>query len=223
MLCEACSAGVVPLSRHEGMACLRCSKVFAGGVRGWGTCASCMEGRPAFDCAVAAYPARGLVREMVHRFKYEGRKELCWLLAGWMGEGLEDPRLRDPPPEVLVPVPLHWFRQWSRGFNQAELLARSLSEGLTQGRGGSAGAFPVELLLRRGRRTGTQTRLDRQGRLGNIQGAFELRRGAARRLQGRRVLLVDDVLTTGATLDACARVLLSGGAASVRALAVARG
>ena len=79
------------------------------------------------------------------------------------------------------------------------------------------------LFLRRVRRTGTQTRLDRRGRMGNMKGAFELRPGAAGRLRGLRVLLVDDVLTSGATLDACARVLLSGGAASVRALAVARG
>ena len=168
----------------------------------------------------------------MHQFKYEGKRHLRFILAGWMAEGLGDPRLRAPPPEVLVPVPLHWSRQFARGFNQAELLAHALAE-LSPGlrpyeRAHSERALrlPVERMLRRVRDTGTQTVLSRGERLGNLRGAFALGRGALGRgagVSGRHVLLVDDVLTTGATLDACARVLLSAGAASVTAGAASVG
>ena len=219
-------------SVSRGTACIRCSRVFSGAISSAGCCAECLRRRPAFGCAVAPFILRGVLREVVHQFKYEGKRHLRFILAGWMAEGLGDPRLRAPPPEVLVPVPLHWSRQFARGFNQAELLAHALAE-LSPGlrpyeRAHSERALrlPVERMLRRVRDTGTQTVLSRGERLGNLRGAFALGRGALGRgagVSGRHVLLVDDVLTTGATLDACARVLLSAGAASVRALSVARG
>ena len=109
--------------------------------------------------------------------------------------------------DALVPVPLHWIRQYRRGFNQAEELARHVD-------------LPVVRALRRSRRTITQTDLPEAQRLENVSGAFRLRRGA--RITGQVLVLVDDVSTTGATLDACARVLMEGGAAEVRALTAAR-
>ena len=109
--------------------------------------------------------------------------------------------------DALVPVPLHWFRRFQRGFNQAEALARHIG-------------LPVEPALRRRRPTVTQTDLPESQRLQNVAGAFTLRRGA--RVHGRVLVIVDDVSTTGATLDACATVLLGGGAKEVRALTAAR-
>lgn len=109
--------------------------------------------------------------------------------------------------DALVPVPLHWIRQYRRGFNQAEELARGVG-------------LPVVDALRRSRRTVTQTDLPEGQRLANVSGAFRLRRGVT--ICGQVLVLVDDVSTTGATLDACARVLLAGGAAEVRALTAAR-
>ena len=156
----------------------------------------------------------GVVREVVHQFKYEGKRHLRRLVYGWMQEGLTDLRLCNPPAEVIVPVPLHWWKRRLRGFNQAELLAEELSKSL---------GIRVLGALRRSRLTVTQTQLAREERRLNVRGAFGMRRRFPRQINGRHVLLVDDVLTTGATLDACAAALLEGGAASVRALTVARG
>jgi ComF family protein len=156
----------------------------------------------------------GVVRDVVHQFKYDGKRHLRRIVSGWMREGLEDARLCRPAPELLVPVPLHWWKRRMRGFNQAELLARELSA--TEG-------LQVLNALRRVRLTMTQTQLARDERRLNVRGAFGLRRRILPQIQGRHILLVDDVLTTGATLDACAAVLIEAGAASVRALTAARG
>ena len=188
----------------------------------------------------------------MHKFKYQGKRHLLSVLGPWLAEGLRDPRLREPPPQVLVPVPLHWWKLRRRGFNQAALLAQQLVQEWERAQrlgeqvqgpaqelqcskksfkgplGQTSGAclcsgqeLRVEELLQRHRPTGTQTALDRSARLENLREAFSLCKGAS--VLGRHLVLVDDVLTTGATLDACAQVLLSAGAASVRALAVARG
>jgi len=109
--------------------------------------------------------------------------------------------------DVVVPVPLHWRRRRQRGFNQAEALVRSLGQ-------------PWQDALRRRRSTRSQTDLQAAQRHRNVRDAFVLRRRAS--VSGRLVLLVDDVATTGATLEACARVLRAAGAREVRALTVAR-
>jgi ComF family protein len=128
-----------------------------------------------------------------------------------MGDSLRDPRLSGRSFDAIVPVPLHPLRERERGFNQAGLLAAEL--------GRSAG-LPLTGLLRRTRDTGHQARFDRAGRLENLEGAFRTRR---RVRKDARLLLVDDVCTTGITLDVCARVLLEAGAAEVCAVTVARG
>jgi len=109
--------------------------------------------------------------------------------------------------DIVVPVPLHWRRRRQRGFNQAEALARTLG-------------MPWRNALRRTRRTPSQTELPAAQRHRNVREAFALRRRAA--VSGRSILLVDDVATTGATLEACAEVLRAAGAREVRALTVAR-
>jgi ComF family protein len=129
-----------------------------------------------------------------------------------MNEGLADPRLKNWTPDALVPVPLHPRRLREREFNQADILCHELS------RISGIRVFPA---LARRRYTTTQTQLDRKGRRQNLRDAFIL--GKNRDVTNLNLLLVDDVLTTGSTLDACAAVLLEGGAASVRALTAARG
>ena len=253
-LCGLCAAGASRLRWEPETGCAQCSRAFTRAIvlgptanatnaadhsnpsnpskpAPWARCADCCARAPAFSHAVVPYRANGVVREVIHGFKYQTKKHLLGVLGAWLAEGLWDPRLRDPAPEVLVPVPLHWWRLRRRGFNQAELLARYLvseCNGLQkETKSQTLGLSPlkiglrVECLLERHRDTGTQTVLDRAARLQNLRSAFRLR--AQAQVTGLHVVLVDDVLTTGATLDACAQVLRAAGAASVRALAVARG
>jgi ComF family protein len=148
---------------------------------------------------------------MVHDFKYGRQRHLRYPLAGWLGETLCDPRLRDRTFDVIVPVPLHPARERERGFNQAALLAELLSDAI---------AVPSRPVLERTRYTTTQTAYDRAERMENLHGAFRLRK--KQDVRDLRVLLIDDVLTTGSTLSECARVLKGAGAASVHAATAAR-
>lgn len=146
----------------------------------------------------------GVIRQAMHQFKYKGITALAEPLGGLMAEYLMEHPM---PIDVVVPVPLHAARQRDRGYNQAGLLARQLEE-------------PVdEDTLVRQRATAPQVELDAEQRRENVRGAF---RCSGEGLSGRRVLLVDDVCTTGSTLGACAVALRDGGARSIQALTLAR-
>jgi ComF family protein len=165
-----------------------------------------------FQSARSAVVARDPVLEVIHRYKYQR--------ALWFEPFLADlliraavPALGPHKPSLLVPVPLHPTKQREREFNQAERLARRL---------GAALQIPVNnRLLRRVVPTRTQTQLSRPERLENVRNAFAMRRG--QRLNGERIVLLDDVFTTGATTSACARVLTTAGAGEVCVWTVARG
>jgi len=159
--------------------------------------------------AVALYD--GPARELVRRLKFNDRLELAKGMGRLMAVAGHD-LLADCA--VIVPVPLHWTRAWARRCNQATELSRVIA--------GQTGLALAPGLLRRVRRTHTQVGLTRAQRRDNLQGAFKLSGEAPLALAGRRVLLVDDVLTTGATCNAAARVLLRGGAAAVDVLTFAR-
>jgi ComF family protein len=208
MLCRACESG---LERIRPPRCEVCSQPYDGMTPVF-TCPNCQGEEFSFECAVAVVRSRGVVREMIHRLKYGREMWLARTLASWMHEGLSDPRLRSWNAEALVPVPLHPRRLREREFNQSELLAGALSR---------LCKIPVVFPLARCRYTTTQTKLDRKHRRQNLRDAFVLRNNAD--VTNRNLLLVDDVLTTGSTLDACASVLLESGARSVRALTAARG
>jgi ComF family protein len=152
--------------------------------------------------AIGAYD--GTLGALIHALKYDGRRSLGRPLARLMAEaGTELLANAD----FATPVPLHRSRALERGFNQSEILARHLG-------------VPVVLALRRTRRTPSQTDLPAAKRHANVRGAFAPRRGVS--LEGKLVVLVDDVSTTGATLEACAEVLIAAGAREVRALTAAR-
>jgi len=149
----------------------------------------------------------GTLRELIHLFKYGGIKTLARPLGDLLALALP----RDQQFDIVVPMPLHWRRRWRRGFNQSSLLAR-----LTARRCG----IPMLHAVRRTRSTATQAGLTNARRRENVSGAFRVTKGPA--VRGRRVLLIDDVMTTGATANACALALKRGGASSVTLLALAR-
>jgi ComF family protein len=191
--------------------CAKCSEPFSGAITQTFSCANCEHRKLHFDCAVAAYRSRGLVRNVLHQFKYGRQRHLRHPIAQWLRESLGDPRLRGRYFDVIVPVPLHPARERERGFNQAELIAELLAE---------SAAVPIRPVLERIRYTTTQTAYDRAERMENLHGAFRLRKN--RDVRGLHVLLIDDVLTTGSTLSECARVLRAAGAVSVHAATAAR-
>lgn len=208
-LCPVCIARI---SRVRFPFCAKCSQPFPGAISDRFTCANC-EGRILhFETAVALYRSRGPVRKAIHDLKYGSQLYLRHLVGRWLADALEDPRLSDRRFDAIVPVPLHPTRKRERGFNQAELLANEVHQ---------LSGIPLRDLLQRIRYTTTQTQFDRNERMENLKGAFRLRRGS--NVQGCRVLLIDDVLTTGSTLSECAFVLKTAGAASVRAATAARG
>jgi ComF family protein len=207
-LCELCETKAL---RIVAPFCDRCSEPFEGSIDSAFTCANCAHRTIYFDAAVAAYRSRGIVREIIHEFKYARQMHLRHLVAQWLSAALDDDRVRGVSFDLIVPVPLHPARQRERGFNQASLLAESLSTEVS---------LPSRPVLERIRYTTTQTALDRAERMENLHNAFRLRKKAD--VRGLRVLLIDDVLTTGSTLSECARVLRRAGAISVHAATAAR-
>jgi ComF family protein len=143
-------------------------------------------------------------QRIVHALKYHDRLETATLMARLMFRALRAQLAGDP---LLVPVPLHWLRLWRRRYNQAALLAQSLA---MLGRA----PYAAHVLVRH-RRTPSQVGLDRQKRVTNLKGAFAVSQAARAQIAGRRILLVDDVLTTGATAAEASRCLLESGASAV--------
>lgn len=204
-VCRECWQSILPLTPPL---CSRC----ADPLPTWRSisvplscCPRCRRRPSHVDCARAIGAYDGALRAIIHALKYEGRRSLARQLAG---------RMRIQGAEVLsgarylVPVPLHPSRRRTRGFNQAADLARHIG-------------VPVLMALRRTRATPTQTGLAAARRNRNVRGAFRLTR-AGRFAVGTTVVLIDDVSTTGATLDACGRVLKEAGVREVRALTAAR-
>jgi len=172
--------------------------------------AAAIASPPAYDRARAVAHFSGEMRTLVHKFKYGDRQDLRILLGRWLHDAGRDIL---PDTDLIVPVPLSRWRLLWRQFNQAAVLARELSR--------QTGIAMEPLLLKRSRTTRSQVGMTRDQRRRNVAGAFQVARSARRRLDGKAVLLVDDVITTGATVEACARALKRAGAARVNVLAVA--
>ena len=171
-------------------------------------CGLCLISPPAFDIARSFGIYEDGLRRLIHLFKYDKMRPLARTLAEHMAAVL--PQLGEI--DLCVPVPLFRWRHWKRGFNQSELLAAELCRvaGIQYGR----------RVLKRVKATESQAGLSNRARLANVAGAFRVRRPGE--VSGRRVLVIDDVMTTGATLQACAKTLKKAGASYVAALTIAR-
>jgi ComF family protein len=204
-ICEACQESLPAFGE------LRCT--LCGGNRATlvEVCRQCADaGGFLWFRGVSAFPFQDAIREAIHRYKYRGHTYLAKffahsMLRAWQNYGAP------ACPALLVPVPLHWRREMQRGYNQAALIADFLGR-----------EMKIQCLeaLRRKRKTVQQAGLSREERIRNLKNAFVLKKNVS--VEGRSVLLLDDVLTTGNTLQEASRVLLQAGAAEVNVICIAR-
>ncbi len=191
--------------------CARCGLPFDIDLGEATLCGGCLAAPPAFDRARAALAYDEGSRDLVLGFKHADRTHAAALFGQWLRRAGAELL---PDVELIAPVPLHRWRLFRRRYNQAALLALAL--------GRDAGLPVAADLLVRQRATPSQGGLGRSGRARNVRGAFVVRPSRAATVAGRHVLLVDDVMTTGATVSECARVLRRAGAAAVDVLTLAR-
>jgi ComF family protein len=207
-LCTACWAGFTFIAPPH---CARCGDPFSADLGAGALCASCLVRPPRYRLAraVVAYDQRS--RRLVLPLKHGDRTDMARAYGRWMARsGVE--MLGDA--DLVAPVPLHWRRLLTRRYNQSVLLARAVAR--------EAGQELAPDLLRRVRWTGSQAGLRAHERRRNVRRAFGVAPRWASQVKGAGVVLVDDVLTTGATADACTRVLLAAGARHVDILTLAR-
>jgi ComF family protein len=207
-LCPACWRAMPFIARPY---CERLGAPFAVDYGGPLLSPAAIADPPVFRRARAVARYDGVARELVHKLKYGDRQELAIGMGRLMAGAAKDSL---PEVDVIIPVPLHWTRLWQRRFNQAAALAAVVA--------GETGLPAKPLWLRRRKRTARQVGLSRDERRKNLQGAFIVPEEAKAALRGKRVLLVDDVLTTASTANAAARVLIRAGAGDVDIVTFAR-
>ena len=207
-VCGSCWSGIGFIGEPL---CQCCGRPFEFNVAGRSLCGRCIAEPPVFERARASVLYDDASRGLLLRFKHGDGLHLAPLFGAWL---TRTGAVVLAETDLLIPVPLHRTRLFTRRFNQAAVIALEV---------GRRAGVPVDVLgLVRARRTPSQGTRTRAGRERNVRGAFRVGPALAARIEGKRVLLVDDVLTTGATVNECARVLGRAGAASVDVLTIAR-
>jgi ComF family protein len=199
-------------------------------------CPRCSQNRTLRDCAcemVWDYPFESIysfldyddtVQGIMRHVKYGGKKKLAHYIGALFSGTVPESVLEGV--DIVTAIPLHWLRRRKRGYNQAEWLARGLISGLSaqqqKHNGHRTEIIPLFDILFRKRRTRTQVKLDRSERQSNVKGAFSVAKGKEEILREKTVILVDDVITTGATTASCTEALLAAGCKGVRVVSLAR-
>ncbi len=207
------------LSPVEAPFCLVCGQVFAGEIPSMQKCGNCSDRTLGFDFSMGAYRSEGLIRELMHKFKYSGEIHLARLFGTCLQRAFENERYCNKK-WIVVPVPLHPKRFRERGFNQsAEIASEMVKQSIFRDQ------MIIRPVLGRIKHTVRQAQLDREERLINLTGAFAIsRRYKKSRFEKSRFLIVDDVLTTGSTASECGRVLRQNfDVAEIAAISVMRG
>lgn len=220
-LCILCDQ---PRDHHYRWLCARCTEHLMENNRGRTPCLSCaintlthscncdIEPPFEFDSLFALFDYDQKTQAVIHHIKYRGKKRFAYDLGYNFCKLIPDSLFNDI--DIALPIPLHWTRQFSRGYNQAQQIGMGIIDGKK---------LPIHFLtdiVKRIRSTGTQTKLDKASRNRNISDAFRILKPDM--VKGKRVLLFDDVVTTGATVNSCARALIQSGCASVSVCALAR-
>ena len=208
VLCRECRQNIYYINQSH---CPVCGAIFPDSPAGDHLCGSCLENKPHYTFARAALAYEGIILDAIHQFKYGRNITNGALLAGLLAD-FNFPDMDWRKFDLIIPVPLHIRRLRDRGFNQALILARTL---------GKKHGIDVDFsLLKRRKLTLTQTGLDKKERALNIKGAFVVAHPA--KLKEKNIILVDDVFTTGATINECAKTLKKAGAKQVAAITLAR-
>jgi len=206
-ICQSCLESPLPLTAVH--ACRVCQTPFVDAfpLDEHDLCTVCRRREVSFDAAYSFGSYEGTLRDLIRLFKYSRIESLSKPLSRLLIEAVPQGHRFD----LVTAMPMHWYRRWERGFNQAELLAKPVARRL---------GLPASHVLRRVRLGKRQAGLGATARRNNLRSAFQLARNA--RVDGKNILLIDDVLTTGSTLAAASAVLKSAGANHVCALTVAR-
>jgi ComF family protein len=198
-----------PSALHAEYFCVACKTPFLNHfpLDEQGRCSLCRLGLSGFDTVYTFGSYENALRKLIHLFKYGKMRPLARPLGALVARAIP----REQRFDLIIPMPLHWRKRWSRGYNQSDLLAREVAR---------RWGVPVARIVSRVKATAPQAGLTNSKRRLNVRAAFRIRKGT--NVQGLRVLLIDDVVTTGATASACAHVLKRAGAGHVAVAAVAR-
>lgn len=208
IFCPSCEEQIHLLT---GSICRICGTTFPDSPAESHLCADCLETKPYFSCARAIFSYDDAILNSIHQFKYKSNLSVGAILSDFMA-GFSFPDIDFADYSLIIPVPLHIKRLRERGFNQSLILARAI---------GAKNQIPADFsLLKRHKFTLTQTGSNKKERKQNIKGAFEVT--DKKIIAGKNILLIDDVYTTGATVNECAKTLIKAGAQRVSVLTLAR-
>jgi ComF family protein len=213
LLCEGCLYDLPWIQRHE-ITCPQCALAFESLDD---FCRHCLNNPPAFSASFIPFSYQHPLTPLIHRFKYRTKLSHGKLLGQLLTQHIidcADNTQRWTKPDLIIPVPMHWTRRWQRGFNQTEILARYVAK--------TTGIPLATNMIQRCKRTLAQKELSRSERQKNLTQAFSISLKATQHIQGKKIALLDDVVTTTATVRALSQQLKDAGASDVQIWALAR-